>query len=270
MLFTGLVLAVFGSIIGSFLNVVILRKGVSSLSGRSHCPSCGKGIAAYDLIPIFSWIILAGKCRNCRSRISIQYPLVEFATAVLFCTVGLASYPGFLFSFQDFLILLAHFTVIALLLAITVYDIHHTIIPDEWSYSFAALALLLTISSHGVTVGLLAGPIAAVPLFFLWAVSQGKWMGLGDPKLALGIGWLLGFPLGVVAVFVSFILGTIVLLPMLFYERLVTHNRGRREEQVGLTMKTEVPFGPFLIASCLIFWVLELYGVNIPLYLLGL
>jgi leader peptidase (prepilin peptidase)/N-methyltransferase len=270
MLFVGVVLAVLGSILGSFLNVLILRKGVSALSGRSHCPSCGKNIAAYDLIPIFSWFILRGKCRNCGSRISIQYPIVEFTTATLFCIIGLASYPVFLFSIHDFLILLAHLAIVVLLIAITVYDIRHTIIPDEWSYGFAALALLLAISSHGLTVGLLAGPIAAVPLFFLWAVSQGRWMGLGDPKLALGIGWLLGFPLGVVAVFVSFILGTTVLLPMLFYERVVTHNRGGHEEQVGLTMKTEVPFGPFLIASCLIFWALELYGVNVPLYLLGL
>jgi prepilin signal peptidase PulO-like enzyme (type II secretory pathway) len=94
-------------------------------------------------------------------------------------------------------------------------------------------------------------------------------MGLGDPKLALGIGWLLGFPLGVVAIFFSFILGSIVLVPIMLYERIVTHMRTGTTSLAGLTMKSEVPFGPFLIASCLIFWVLGLYGVQIPLYLFG-
>jgi prepilin signal peptidase PulO-like enzyme (type II secretory pathway) len=101
-------------------------------------------------------------------------------------------------------------------------------------------------------------------------VHRGRWMGLGDPKLALGIGWLLGLPLSIVAVFASFILGTLVLVPMLVYERLVTHTGGEGVSDAGLTMKSEVPFGPFLIASCLIFWVVGLYGVQIPLYLLGL
>jgi leader peptidase (prepilin peptidase)/N-methyltransferase len=269
MLFFAIVFAVFGSIIGSFLNVLVLRKGVASLEGRSHCPSCGKNIAAYDLIPVFSWLILRGRCRHCGSRISVQYPLVEASTAILFALVGLASYPAFLFSGPAALLLLAHWIVVALLVAITVYDMRQTIIPDEWSYLFAGLALLISFISAPALSTLLAGPLAALPLFFLWLVSRGRWMGLGDPKLALGIGWLLGFPLGVVAVFTSFILGSVILIPLLIYERLVTHKGRGDVSKGGLTMKSEVPFGPFLIASCLIFWVVGLYGVEVPLYLLG-
>lgn len=268
-MFVFLVFFVFGAIVGSFLNVLVLRKGVASLGGRSHCPACGKGIAAYDLIPIFSWLLLRGRCRYCGSKISVQYPLVEGATAILFAIIGTAAYPDFLIFGQSALVVLAELIIAALLVAITVYDMHHTIIPDEWSYVFAGLALLLAFSSAPTFMTLVAGPIAALPLFFLWAVSQGRWMGLGDPKLALGIGWLLGFPLGLIAVFLSFIIGSVVLVPLLFYERLVTHKSEGEGQNAGLTMKSEVPFGPFLIASCLIFWVAGLYGVAIPLYLLG-
>jgi leader peptidase (prepilin peptidase)/N-methyltransferase len=270
MLFVAIVFAIFGSIVGSFLNVLVLRKGVASLGGRSHCPSCGKDIAAYDLIPIFSWIFLHGRCRFCGSAISAQYPLVEGTTAILFAIVGTASFPAFLLSPQAAFIVLAHLVIISLLIAITIYDLRHTIIPDEWSYAFGALALLLSFSHTPTLETLLAGPLAAAPLFFLWAVSKGRWMGLGDPKVALGIGWLLGLPLGIVAIFVSFILGTVVLIPLLLYERLVTHKRDGDARGRGLTMKSEVPFGPFLITSCLIFWVAGLYGVAIPLYILGL
>jgi leader peptidase (prepilin peptidase)/N-methyltransferase len=279
MLFLAIVSGIFGSIVGSFLNVLVLRKGVASLGGRSHCPSCAKEIAAYDLVPIFSWMLLRGRCRNCGSKISIQYPIVEASTAVLFALVGAAN-PDIFLSAAAFLMLVARFTLVALLVSITVYDLYHTIIPDDWSYGFSALALVLALFAAPSWLTFFAGPIAALPLFVLWLVSQGRWMGLGDPKLAFGIGWLLGFPLGLVAIFFAFIIGTMVLVPMMAYERIrstlkesgqvVTHTKKGEFVADGLTMKSEVPFGPFLIASCLIFWVLGLYGVEVPLYLLGL
>src|SRR5437868_5289085 len=101
MFFFAIAFAVFGAIIGSFLNVVVLRKGVLSLRGRSHCPSCGKDIAAYDLIPVFSWLILRGRCRFCGSRISIQYLLVEASSGILFALVGTALFPDFLISISS-------------------------------------------------------------------------------------------------------------------------------------------------------------------------
>lgn len=265
-----------GLIIGSFLNVLVLRKGVMSLGGRSACPSCNKTIFWYDNIPILSWLILRGRCRNCGSAISIQYPLVEGLTAILFTVVGVAGFPEYVFSLQAAMVTLAQLTIVSLLVAITVYDMRHTIIPDEWAFSFGALALVLALIQAPTLWTFLAGPLAALPLFFLWLISQGRWMGLGDPKLALGIGWILGYPVGIVAIFSSFILGSIVLLPVLAYERFratrhaVTHKGSPIEAGAGLTMKSEVPFGPFLIASCLFFWFVQLYGVVLPLYLLGL
>ena len=270
MLFAAVSFAFFGAIVGSFLNVLVLRKGVKSLWGRSECPSCGRIIAWYDNIPVVSWLILRRRCRSCGSRISAQYPLVEAVTATLFAFVGAASPPDFLLSFETTFVLAVQLVIVALLVAITVYDLRHTIIPDEWSYGFSALALLVSFLSSPTFGTFISGPLCALPLFLLWLVSHGRWMGLGDPKLALGIGWLLGLPLGLISVFSSFVLGSVVLLPLLAYERLVTHTKEGREPGGGLTMKREVPFGPFLIASCFMFWLAQLYGVALPLYWLGI
>jgi leader peptidase (prepilin peptidase)/N-methyltransferase len=297
--FATLLFAVFGLIIGSFLNVVIVRKGVMSLMGRSVCTSCGAQIAWYDNIPLISFVLLSGRCRNCGSAISIQYFLVEAITAILFALLG-GSYGlhAYMLTGYDVLVLVLQVAVIALLIAIAVYDMRHTIIPDEWSYSFAGIALLTILipyMAQGVSpswIAFSAGPLAALPLFLLWLVSGGRWMGLGDPKLALGIGWLLGFPAGIIAVFASFMLGSLVLLPMMLVERvlhryssfqekvnvhsrdsvcrLLVHMFDYKKDGAGLTMKTEVPFGPFLIASCFIFWFALLYGVDIPHYIFGL
>ncbi len=270
MIFLAISFGLYGLIIGSFLNVLVLRKGVMSLSGRSRCPSCVKEIKWYDNVPVISWFLLRARCRECGSAISVQYPLVESATGILFAFVASAAYPEILFSAKESLLLLTHLVIVSLLVAITVYDFRHTIIPDEWSYLFAAVALAISVLASPSVWALLAGPVAAAPLFFLWLISQGKWMGLGDPKLALGIGWLLGLETGIIAVFASFIIGSLVLVPLLLYEQLVTHKPLSGARSQGLTMKSEVPFGPFLIASCLIFWLAQLHGIPLPLYLLGI
>jgi len=263
---------IFGLIIGSFLNVFILRRGVRSLSGRSSCMACGKVIAWYDLIPVLSWLFLRGRCRHCGARISVQYPLVEASTAALFALlspIGLAVFHTPLLI--ALLLIVDYLAIAALLIAIAAYDFNHTIIPDGWAYSFALLALALQFLSPmpqdlDILLLVAAGPIVALPLYLLWFISSGRWMGLGDAKLALGIGWLLGPWIGLVAVMASFILGSIILVPLL----LLTHIPGLSRKGVGLTMKSEVPFGPFLIASCLLFWLLGLYGVQSPLALLGM
>ena len=280
MLLAGLVFFIFGTIVGSFINVVVLRKGVASLTGRSRCASCSKLIAWYDNIPIISWFALKARCRRCGSRIAIQYPLVEAGTGISFALLGAASFPIFFFSLPAALLLLLELSIVSLLVAITVYDFRHTIILDEWVWSFNVLALLVVIAfpepptlwlgSRPYVEAMLAGPLAALPPFLLWLTSHGRWMGLGDAKLALGIGWLLGLKAGLFAVFFSFIFGSIVLLPLMLLGRLLTHIRVYLPGTKGLTMKSEVPFGPFLVASCLIFWFAQLYGVSLPLYVLGL
>lgn len=257
-----LIAGLFGLIVGSFLNVVILRKGVRGLGGRSSCPQCGTPVAEYDLIPVLSWLILRGRCRHCGSRISVQYPLVEAATGIVFALI--AGAPG---ASGAPLQLALSLLIAALLICICAYDLRHTIIPDAWVWSFGFLALASVLiglgDAHAALFPIMVGPIAALPLFFLWAVSKGKWMGFGDVKLALGMGWLLGATHGIFAVFLGFVLGSIVLVPLMYGARLVTHMRGYAIPVVGLTMRSEVPFGPFLIASTFLVWISLLYGYDI-------
>ncbi|MBI4087783.1 prepilin peptidase [Candidatus Kaiserbacteria bacterium] len=277
--------AFLGLIVGSFLNVLVLRWGAATLGGRSACMSCAATIRWYDNIPLVSWLLLRGRCRECGSVISVQYPLVELSTGVLFALIGGTAhvpldssgvYPG--------LILLLSCAIGALLIAIAVYDIRHTIIPDAWAYTFALaafslgfLAPIAWLSQYNPFLFMVSGPLAAVPLFALWAVSRGRWMGFGDVKLALGIGWLLGPLNGIFAVFLAFIIGAVVSLPLLLissraFRRLVagfTHTPTSQKSVCGFTMKSEIPFGPFLVLSCIIVWLSLMYGVE-PLSILGL
>jgi len=266
-MFTAAVFGVFGLIVGSFLNVLILRWGTRSLTGRSACMSCRRTIAWYDLVPVFSWIQLGGRCRSCGTRISLQYPLVEAGTGLLFFIIGFAPLPLYMHLFA--------LPIAAVLLAIAVYDLKHTLIPDAWAYFFAALSLVAAVTSipladavYGVFSVFIAGPAVAAPLFAFWFFSKGAWMGFGDVKLALGMGWLLGMGDGLFALFFAFILGALVSVPLLFFssplwhsvQQAITPNRTSQRLIFGFTMKSEIPFGPFLIASTLIVWILNMHG----------
>jgi leader peptidase (prepilin peptidase)/N-methyltransferase len=267
-MFSAFVFGIFGLIVGSFINVAVIRRIGGNVGGRSRCMSCGTHIRAYDLIPVISWLLLWGKCRACGSKISVQYPLVECTTGALFALTGAVPFLG-LPSAVFFC------GIAALLVAIAVYDIRHTIIPDGWVYLFDALALSAAVWSLYIGVAdwtlLAAGPVAAAPLLLLWLISRGAWMGFGDVKLALGIGWLLGPFYGVAAVFFAFIIGALisvfVLLPMPYYKTLF-RKRGiatLESEASGLTMKSEVPFGPFLVASFFFLWFMLSYQIPLPL-----
>ena len=275
-----LALGVFGLIVGSFLNVVILRHGVRGIGGRSGCMTCGRRLLWYDMVPVISWLVLRGRCRQCRADISIQYPLVEAATGLLFGSIGFwaTSSPAGLTG-AGIMLIAVYSLMAALLVCIAAYDLLHTVIPDEWAYFFAALAFIsqfLVPSSSGFNVwSLVAGPIAAAPLFALWLFSRGTWMGLGDAKLALGFGWVLGPLLGILAVFGAFIVGAIVslciLLPLpAIVQWLYTLGiTSRGTLSGGFTMKSEIPFGPFLIFSFIFVWFATMYGFDL-LRMLGL
>ena len=275
MVIYALVFAIFGAIIGSFLNVVVLRHGVKTILGRSACASCAHELEAVDLVPIVSWLALRGKCRFCGSRISAQYPLVEASTAILFGCIGAAPIA---LSLQ-----LLALPVVALLVAISAYDILHGIIPDAWSYALAFFSLIFSLAFLGsvhelsaFTPLFLAGPASALPFAALWFVSGGRAMGLGDAKLAWGIGWLLGPLYAFVAVVLAFVIGAIVsvgiLLPLSssrFWNMLgaITPTKTSRKLSWGFTMKSEVAFGPFLAAACLIVWFILLFGHDPLAYL---
>lgn len=264
-----------GLIIGSFLNVLILRYGKKGMGGRSACTQCGARIAWYDNVPVLSWVLLRGRCRSCKTRISLQYPLVELLTGALFALVANAPLEPTTW------VLVPHLVIVALLIAIAVHDLYTTIIPDPWVYTFAALAFvsqpLFTLPptpDTSVMLSIAAGPIVALPLFTLWFVSRGAWMGFGDVKFALGMGWLLGPLYGTFALFFSFVLGAIisvcVLLPLSHIMRVFGQLGITRmaSGHKGFTIKSEVPFGPFLVAGTLIIWLLIIHSID-PLVLIG-
>ncbi len=268
-----IIFGLFGLIVGSFLNVVVLRRGVRPVSGRSGCMSCSAQLRWHDMIPVVSWAVLRGRCRVCRARVSLQYPLVEAATAAGFGFIGASSLP--IFS------QITGCVILALLICIAAYDMLHTIIPDGWAYAFAGLAFVsqffMLQAGQPFLWSVLSGPLAAAPLFALWFFSGGRWMGLGDAKLALGIGWLLGPATGLFAIFGAFVIGGIASAPLLimssgWWRRIVqkfTPTGTSRNLVWGFTMKSEIPFGPFLILSCIIIWFASINGID-PLQTLGL
>lgn len=257
---------IFGTIIGSFLNVVILRYNTgASFYDRSRCFSCGRGIVWYDLVPVASFLALRGRCRFCKSKLSLQYPLVELITGLLFLGVllkFLAS--GVPFSTFYFILFTFDLAVLSLLVVIAVYDLKHKIIPDLPVFLFAGVSLVRLFSllpfwslfSFPHILDLLAGPILALPLFLLWFLSRGRWIGLGDAKLALGMGWFLGLSLGVSALVWGFWIGALVGLSLIGLSK-ISHAALVRSLLLkaglkSLTMGSEIPLAPFLIAGLFI------------------
>jgi leader peptidase (prepilin peptidase)/N-methyltransferase len=230
---------ILGILIGSFLNVVALRYNTGmTLKGRSKCFSCGKNLKWYELVPLFSFIFQKGKCRNCKSKISWQYPVVELLAGILFALVIWAFPP---ITVQDSFTTLYYIFITCLLLVIIIYDIKHKIIPDQMVYLFGVISLSkLFISSDlsfvAPSIGsVLAGPLLALPFAFLFFASKGTWMGLGDAKLVLGIGWTLGLIKGISAIILAFWIGAIlsVIWMYIVFRKLKSHY--------------EIPFGPFLV-----------------------
>jgi prepilin signal peptidase PulO-like enzyme (type II secretory pathway) len=221
------ILFVLGLIIGSFLNVVGLRfRSGIGLGGRSFCVVCRKDLSWWELVPIISFVSLNGKCSQCKTHISWQYPLVELLTGCVFATlprISLISWALFAAVFSIYIVIL-------------IYDARHKIIPDSLVYPAIGLAILARIFSGGL---LERDFLAAIGLFAffgaLYLFSRGRAMGFGDAKLALSIGFLLGAAESLSAAVLAFWIGTIAV----FVSFLFMHKK--------LTMKTEIPFAPFLI-----------------------
>jgi leader peptidase (prepilin peptidase)/N-methyltransferase len=239
---------IFGTLIGSFLNVVIARYNTGmTLGGRSKCFSCNKTLRWFELVPIISFVAQSAVCRRCKSKISWQYPLIEAGVGVLFLLIVWYFPPTSLeASFNTVFYLL----ITSLLVVITVYDAKHKIIPDPLVYTFAVLALAKLFVSPALAFILpsfeawIAGPLLALPFFLLWLVSKGTWMGLGDAKLMLGIGWVLGIGAGISAAILAFWIGAII---SLFWMFVVLRKYKSRYE---------IPFGPYLVLGMYIvlFW----------------
>ena len=174
---------IFGAIIGSFLNVVILRYQVKSLKGRSECVNCHKKLKWYELIPILSFLIQRGRCKKCKKKISWQYPLVEISTAVIFLLIfnlfagdvglqffGLTGDLSLGVTISQLFNLISLWIIFSLLIIIFVYDLYHKVIPDLWVFLFAGISLtrffILDFQWFGFLSTLWAGPILAFPFVF--------------------------------------------------------------------------------------------------------
>lgn len=265
---------IFGVLMGSFLNVVALRYNTGRPpTGRSACFSCGKKLKAVELIPVVSYLCLCGRCSQCKSKISPQYPLVEFVTGLLFVLM-------YWYQSQS-LVLLAYYLIIScLLVVITVYDIRHMIIPDGLVFAFIGLGLLrllyetpLASLIHKPEIwNLLAGPILFLPFWALWYFSKGTWMGFGDAKLAWGIGWTLGLVQGVSAIILGFWIGAGVSLLVMGLSKVLALSSVKKMARYlrlpQLSFKSAIPFAPYLIVGTFValFSGVDLLGLNLILF----
>ena len=245
-----IIFIVLGLIIGSFLNVVILRlhAGKSFVRGRSHCPACHKTLQWYELIPVLSFAVQGGQCRHCHKRISWQYPIVELATGALFGELFWQLRPDLAAnaarSWVELVLLLV---IAALLLAGGVYDWRWSQLPDHFTLPAVVLALMLLVAQngsdwHATLMRITAALITVVVFGGLWALSGGRWMGDGDIRLVAVMGLLVAWQELLLAFFIAFDVAAIVALILL------ATKRKKRTDQIA--------FGPFLLIGLLIayFW----------------
>ena len=236
-----------GLFVGSFLNVVIFRfpelKGI--LVGRSKCPKCKKTINAFDLVPILSYIILWGKCRYCRKPISLQYPVVELATGIIFFLLARA----FGLNYQLVLYLL----IACVSLLIFIYDTKYLEIPEvlAWLLLFFTIVTAFFQPNFAISNFLLGGLIGGGILGILVGISDERLMGSGDIKIGLAFGFLLGMQKSLLFLFLSFIIGAVVGLVLIIMNR--------------KKMKSEIAFAPFLITAAIISILWGDYLVNLYL-----
>jgi leader peptidase (prepilin peptidase) / N-methyltransferase len=259
--FVATVAFVLGLIIGSFLNVYIYRFHTGkSLSGSSHCLSCRTPLRFYELFPLFSYLGLRGRCRSCSALIPSRYFWVELTTGLLFlCTVQL---------FADVYLWPLLLVLMATLVVVSVYDLAHFIIPNAFVLFLGALALLYVgyiVFLTGDYMMLVWHALAAFLafLFFagLWWYSDGRWLGFGDAKLAVPLALMVGLAGVFSMIALSFWIGTAISIVILVWQKYV--GRGQLAfhlRQTTLTIKSEVPFAPFLILG---FLAVFMFGVDV-------
>ena len=244
--FYSLLIFLFGVSLGSFANVCIYRlpRDKQIISGRSYCPRCKKKIKWYDNLPLISYIFLNAKCRNCDKSISVRYLIVELITGISFLLIFL--------SFKNLYTIVFLSTLILILIMIFFIDLENFIIPDSLNFLIMGLALVKnfipsfnTSLIHDINQSLIGGIIGYfsiwVIIFLYKTLKKIDGMGLGDAKLMAGIGLLFGWQSIPLVLFLSSILGLFFVIPSLLKKQ--------------KTMKSEIPFGPFIIIAMLIYFV---------------
>ncbi len=238
---------IFGAMLGSFLNVCVYRlpRNQSVIQPRSRCPGCGRPIAWYDNIPVVSWLVLRGRCRHCKTRISLQYPLVELAVAL--------AWAGAVARLGPSVAALSTAVLCTLLLGIALTDARHYLIPDEFSLGGLGAGIALSLAPGGISV-LQAMVGAGTGFALLWVVKAGgDWalarglirgeelgqvlepgekpasLGGGDLKMMAMVGSFLGWRGVLLTAFLGSLAGVLIFLPL-----------------VALKRRAPVPFGVFL------------------------
>ncbi len=240
----GAIITLLGLIIGSFLNAVLWRLRVrrSIAQGRSVCPKCKHVLGPGELIPLFSFAILGGRCRHCHKPISWWYPIVELATASLYLISWLK------WGLQPELML--DLAIWPFLIVIFIYDWRWSLILDRISLPGAALAFLANLLLGRSLIDLLVGAILGGAFFALqYFLSRGRWVGGGDMRLGLLIGAFLGWPGVLLCLGLAYAVGAIVGLALI-----VTRRK---------TWQSVIPFGTFLTAAAV---VIRLFGYLVMPY----
>lgn len=224
-------LFILGIVIGSFLNVCIYRYQTHEAisKGRSHCPKCNHSLAWYDLIPVFSWLFLKGKCRYCHAKISKRYPLVELLTGCAYVLV--------FYKFQFSLDTIIYLFVVSILIYAAFVDYDIMIIPDR-SHILLIIAGIILMILHPETIKarLFGAIVISLPLFIIAYITKG--IGYGDVKLMAAIGLVISYKNTILAALIGVILGGIVGIYKLKFQ--------------NSNKKDEMPLGPHLITGILI------------------
>lgn len=264
-----------GAVVGSFLNVVVDRMvlGKDFVHGRSYCDFCGKYLRFYHLIPLVSYLFLRGRCFFCKGKLSIYYPLSEMLGGLLFIFALYISNFAEVISFYTLFRLVYLIIVFSFFLVIALSDLKSQVIPSKvvyaallfvtisqiiylvfWSFEYKRMLNNDYLGRYLLQSGFYSGAIISevkkffynlicgigISLFFylLVVLTNGRGMGGGDVRLGLLLGVFNGFPNGIVAVFLAFVLGSIFSFFLIVFSR--------------KSFKDVIPFGPFLIAGSMI------------------
>jgi prepilin signal peptidase PulO-like enzyme (type II secretory pathway) len=248
---------IFGTIFGSFINCLVYRlHSEKTMLGRSFCPKCKHILGFFDLFPIFSYIFLKTRCKYCKNKISVQYFLVELFTGIIFSF-------GYWFYFinkigleNNILFLIFYLVISFFLIIIFIYDLKYYLVLDVVVWPGIIIAFLYNFFLLKVDLfSLLIAGVVGVSFFGIQFIfSKGKWIGGGDILIGLLIGFTLGWPKVILAIFISYILGSIIGIILLTFKK-----KG---------WSSQLPFGPFLVFST---WLTILFGdIILDWYLSGI
>jgi prepilin signal peptidase PulO-like enzyme (type II secretory pathway) len=249
------IIAIFGLIIGSFLNMVIyrLKSGEKMFLSRSKCPKCHHVLGFGDLVPIFSFILLKGKCHYCRKKISWQYPLVELACTIFF-SLGYFKYLSQVYTEAAVINYAVYLIFCCFLTIIFVYDWKYYLILDKVSLPAFFCAFIINYFLGRPALNLLLASLFVGGFFLLqYVLSKGKWIGGGDIRLGLVMGAMLGWPMVLTALFLSYVTGAVFAIILVALKK--------------KQWNSQIPFGTFLALATV---VTLLYGEALTSWYLSL